>query len=296
MKSVTLEDLEILEGSGNSVVNRIFEATLGHDDFDKQYVNPSPDAETKRRSRFIKQKYKKRFFFNAILYHEQILFLLQKSIRRVCMQVAQADMEPVFCEGSLRNAPSRRPGHRYIRSHYERENPRLENGENRAVSMPVTNDEMSAFDLSKDIPSHIYIYQDKCEPFTEDFGCKDFNSLSGYEDPNEVAARSDLGSGGLDSVSTLDDSGYHDADQVAPSYYADYRIPTWKELEYEDPDNRELFREESLRRVDKVRQEENPSMKDRLGEFLASTGLELHQEGEILGETGIRTVVVTPQA
>ena len=74
----SLQDVEILQQTGNAVINRIFEAELTRDDFDKKYVDKDEDEENKRRGRFIKYKYKKQKYVNDILFRELVAQLLQE--------------------------------------------------------------------------------------------------------------------------------------------------------------------------------------------------------------------------
>ncbi|CAB9509603.1 expressed unknown protein [Seminavis robusta] len=53
------ENIAVLDRSGNSMVNGIYEATLTSKDFDKAMVLPDENEESKRRAKFIKNKYKK---------------------------------------------------------------------------------------------------------------------------------------------------------------------------------------------------------------------------------------------
>jgi len=52
-------DIVILESSGNTYVNGIFEAELTKEDFDKERVDEDEEEEDRRRTKFIKNKYKK---------------------------------------------------------------------------------------------------------------------------------------------------------------------------------------------------------------------------------------------
>lgn len=51
-------DIAILESSGNKHVNGIFEAELTEEEFDKGFVAEDEEEEEKRRTKFIKNKYK----------------------------------------------------------------------------------------------------------------------------------------------------------------------------------------------------------------------------------------------
>ncbi|CAB9506454.1 Stromal membrane-associated protein 2 [Seminavis robusta] len=55
----TLENIETLEKTGNSVVNKRYEAKLTTKDFDKNLILPVAEKEWKRRAKFIKNKYEK---------------------------------------------------------------------------------------------------------------------------------------------------------------------------------------------------------------------------------------------
>ncbi|CAB9509222.1 Stromal membrane-associated protein 2 [Seminavis robusta] len=74
----SMKDIEILEFTGNDFVNRIYERNLTKRDFEKSYVDPDDEAEEKRRSKFIKHKYKHRKYTDDMEYHEKMLQVLVK--------------------------------------------------------------------------------------------------------------------------------------------------------------------------------------------------------------------------
>ena len=90
-RAVNSDDIDILESSGNALVNSIFEGDLQRKAFDKDYVKRKEQKEDARRARFIKQKYKKRAYFDDVLYHQHALYLLQK---RQGMQVTKPTPQP----------------------------------------------------------------------------------------------------------------------------------------------------------------------------------------------------------
>ena len=68
----THKEADIVLKSGNSLVNTVYEAHLEKDDFDKSVVDDSSEAEEDRRSKFIKNKYKKAKFRNQDKLHSTL--------------------------------------------------------------------------------------------------------------------------------------------------------------------------------------------------------------------------------
>ena len=73
-----MDDIVILEESGNTFVNTVFEANLSNTIFDKNLVVDDTEEEDTRRGKFIKQKYKKRKYFDEVIYHKEVLKVLQR--------------------------------------------------------------------------------------------------------------------------------------------------------------------------------------------------------------------------
>ena len=71
-------DISVMEDSGNALINACFEANLTQQEFDKDEVHQDEQEEDSRRAKFIKQKYKKLRFFDEVIYHQQILAILQQ--------------------------------------------------------------------------------------------------------------------------------------------------------------------------------------------------------------------------
>ena len=88
-KTGEIEDIAILEDSGNIYVNRVYEAKLTEDDFAKNIVVSDNDEEEKRRGKFIKHKYKKQKYFDEVVYHKQVLEVLQKKHEQRRLRAAQ---------------------------------------------------------------------------------------------------------------------------------------------------------------------------------------------------------------
>lgn len=236
--SVSIEDIEVLEGSGNLVVNKIFEATLEPDDFDKYFVAPTADMECRRRSRFIKHKYKRRLFFDDMLYHECILSLLQKNRRRCCSQLGPSSNEPVCY-----NLSCQRESLRGQLSYQESED-RFANGNSLRESQQsyATSTDEESFDLARDIPSFVHIYEGpENESTIPEDGLAEpclvpTNVELEYEDIDKR-----MGPGGvltyeeLASESTTEELAPEDAAQEPTSYYASPRVPALEE--YQGPDS-----------------------------------------------------------
>ena len=98
----TMEDIEILEESGNKMVNTVFEANLTKDDFDKSLVLiDSEEEEDERRTRFIKHKYKKRNYIDELMFHELVLAYLKQQKRRAGGDDGTAATDPLTLEISI---------------------------------------------------------------------------------------------------------------------------------------------------------------------------------------------------
>ncbi|CAB9525828.1 expressed unknown protein [Seminavis robusta] len=77
-------DIAVLEDAGdNDAVNRVLEATLTGDEFDKRYVDKDEKEEEKRRAKFIKHKYKKHKWIDQEKFHKLIVHLLKRERRRM---------------------------------------------------------------------------------------------------------------------------------------------------------------------------------------------------------------------
>ena len=74
----TLKDVEIMERSGNAYVNKSFEALLTKDMFRKKLVLEDEDEEDERRSKFIRNKYKKHLYLDSVIYHAQWMEAIRK--------------------------------------------------------------------------------------------------------------------------------------------------------------------------------------------------------------------------
>ncbi|CAB9502167.1 expressed unknown protein [Seminavis robusta] len=73
-----LADIGILEQSGNTYVNEVFEAKLTKEDFDKLLVLDNDEKEAERRSKFIKDKYKKNKYQDEVVYYQRMLELTKQ--------------------------------------------------------------------------------------------------------------------------------------------------------------------------------------------------------------------------
>lgn len=78
----TIDDIRILESSGNEFGNAMFEADLTEEDFDKALVVKDKDKEDHRRAKFIKNKYKRYRYRDDILFHQMMINLLKRKQRK----------------------------------------------------------------------------------------------------------------------------------------------------------------------------------------------------------------------
>ena len=98
----TMEDIEVLEESGNTMVNSVFEANLTKDDFDKSLVLvDNEEEEDERRTRFIKHKYKKRNYIDELMFHELVLAYLKQQKRKAGGDDGTAETDPLTLEISI---------------------------------------------------------------------------------------------------------------------------------------------------------------------------------------------------
>lgn len=85
--------METLEDSGNVFVNSIFEANLTPKIYDKGTVLKDSEKEERKRSKFIKHKYKKLKYFDEVLYHQQVLKVLHRKHEQRKLREAEKEGE-----------------------------------------------------------------------------------------------------------------------------------------------------------------------------------------------------------
>lgn len=78
----TMDDIRILESSGNEFGNAMFEADITDEDFDKALVLKDEVKEDCRRAKFIKNKYKRHRYRDDILFHQLMINLLKRKQRK----------------------------------------------------------------------------------------------------------------------------------------------------------------------------------------------------------------------
>jgi len=97
----SMNDVSILEETGNDFCNAVYEANLSRDDFDKQLVVKDEEEEDERRAKFVKHKYKKRKYFDDAVYHQLVLAALQRKHQERIEQLENKQRESTKEKPSL---------------------------------------------------------------------------------------------------------------------------------------------------------------------------------------------------
>ena len=110
----TEQDVELLQDSGNDFCNCFFEAKLSDKLFEKSLVLGNAQEEEHRRANFIKKKYKKLKYFDEVVYHKEVLNLIQRRRRE------QQDEEERRRSATVRDRNHRSSSRRDKKSHRDR--------------------------------------------------------------------------------------------------------------------------------------------------------------------------------